>query len=199
MIAGAVTGKSKLEEYLALEEASEERYEFLGGRIYAMGGSSVSHVAISSALLVEIGNSLSGSGCRAYGSDLRVKFAETDQYVYPDLTVVCGKMIVDDKDARSVLNPILIVEVLSPSTALYDFSVKVPVYQSIPTVEAILLVRQDEPRVHLYHRTDSGFVHQSVQGLDASLAIPKPQLTLNLSEIYHGIDFEAPRAESTPQ
>src|SRR5947209_1452139 len=107
-------------EYLAIERAAEYKSEFFAGELFAMAGASPAHVLITSNVNRELGTQLRNCPCRVYSSDLRVKVSATGLYTYPDVAVVCGEQQFDDEHRDSLLNPTLVVEVLSPSTEAYD-------------------------------------------------------------------------------
>ena len=138
-------------EYLTLEEGSSVRHEFLDGEIYAMAGGTPTHAALAATVIRLVGAKLP-SGCRAYSSDLRVRVPETGLSTYPDVTVVGGKTVRAADDDRAVTNPLLLVEVTSPSTEEYDRGEKLRHYQRLPSVREVLLVSSREPHLMLYRR-----------------------------------------------
>jgi len=139
------------EEYLAFERQAEERHEFVDGIIYAMSGASRHHVRIASNLIMNLGIQFKGRDCGAYASDLRVKVNETD-YVYPDVVAVCGEEQFEDGQFDTLLNPSVIIEVLSKSTQNYDKNKKMALYQNLSTVQDYVLIAQDQYRVEHYQR-----------------------------------------------
>ena len=149
------------EEYLAVEEVSRVRHEFLDGEIYAMAGGTPEHAALSAAATSMLGAALKGGPCRVYSSDLRVRILATGLATYPDVTVICGPSERDPKSPTHVINPKLVVEVLSEGTADYDSGEKLEHYKKVPALEAIMLVDHRERRVELWTRAAAGFVMQT--------------------------------------
>jgi len=138
-----------VEEYLALERRSETKNEYLDGEIFAMTGASRRHNRIVLNLGIALDGQLKGRGCEVFTNDMRVHMPSAQVYTYPDVVVVCGEPKIEDADEDTLLNPKLIVEVLSPSTEGYDRGLKFSCYRSIPTLEEYLLIAQD--RVHAEH------------------------------------------------
>jgi Uma2 family endonuclease len=140
-------------EYLALEEESSTRHEYLNGEIYAMAGGTPDHAALAGAALGLLRGSLP-RGCRAFTSDLRVHIAATGLSTYPDGTVVCGKTARADTDPLAVVNPTLLLEVTSPSTEDYDRGEKLRNYEHLPSLREVLIISHREPRVTLVRRLE---------------------------------------------
>lgn len=141
-------------DYLSLEEASSIRHEFLDGEIYAMAGGSPDHAALAAALLRVIGNQLP-LGCRAFTADLRVRIAQTGLTTYPDAAVVCGRTQRSPEDPLAVTNPLLLVEVTSPSTEEYDQGEKLRHYKGLPSLREVLIVSHRAPHLTLHRRGDA--------------------------------------------
>lgn len=145
-----------VEEYLALDEASEEKLEYLSGVVVAMAGASPRHNVIAQNVSRQIGNSVEQGPCVVFGSDQRVHLAETGSYAYPDASVVCERAQFTDERPASLLNPQLIVEVLSPSTRDHDQGDKLAHYRKIASVREVLLVESNTRGVALYRKLDDG-------------------------------------------
>ncbi len=143
-------------EYLALEEESSVRHEYLDGEIYAMAGGSPDHAALAAALIAGIRSQLP-PGCRMFTSDLRVRIPATGLSTYPDAAVVCGRTQRASDDALAVVNPVLLVEVTSPSTEEYDRNEKLRHYKSLPSLREVLIVSHREPHLTLHRRDESGW------------------------------------------
>jgi Uma2 family endonuclease len=139
-------------EYLALESASNVKHEYLDGQIYAMAGGTPVHAALQLAVPSLLFPQLRAGRCRAHGSDLRIRVLATGLATYPDVTIVCGPREVDPEDKNSVVNPTLLVEVLSPSTEEYDRGEKFAHYKRIPSLRQYVLVSSDDPRVEVWTR-----------------------------------------------
>jgi Uma2 family endonuclease len=139
-------------EYAAAERASAQRHEYLAGQVYAMAGGTPEHGALAAAIMGELRAALAGKPCRVYSSDVRVSIRETRLVTYPDASVVCGQLETDPEDPDAIVNPRLLVEVLSDSTEAYDRGAKAAHYRRIPSLEEYVLLSQDEPRIEVYRR-----------------------------------------------
>lgn len=140
------------EEYLAFERAAEEKHEFADGEIFAMSGSSRAHSSVNSHLIRDLGNVLMGRRCSVYTSDLRIYIPSSGRYVYPDASVVCGRAELKDAERDILLNPRVIVEVLSESTEDYDRGEKFTHYKTIPSLAHYVLASQEKPFVEVFTR-----------------------------------------------
>jgi Uma2 family endonuclease len=148
-------------EYLAFEEASVEKHEFLNGEVFAMGGGTLEHGALAVAFSAAVVKALGDRPCRVYSSDVRVRISATGLTTYPDLSVAClsvacGKAEVDTEDPHALVNPVLIVEVLSDSTEAYDRGEKAAHYRHIPSLKEYVLVSQHGPRIEVFRRNEAG-------------------------------------------
>lgn len=142
-------------EYVALEEHSPVRHEFIGGEIYAMAGGTPAHAALAATVLRLTGNQLPAGG-RAYTSDLRVRIAASDVTTYPDGAVICGKTTRASDDPLAATNPIVLIEVTSPSTEAYDRGAKLDQYKLLSSVREVLLVSHVRPHLVLHRRGPDG-------------------------------------------
>lgn len=184
-------------EYLDFERGSEARHELIDGEIVAMSGASARHVTISGNLLAALHARLRAGGwrCRPYHSDMRVRVGDGSLYTYPDLSVVCGTPELEDDFVDTLLNPTLIVEVLSPTTARYDRSEKWIRYRSIATLREYLLVEQDRVHVERFLRQDDGtWVFSETSDPAATLSLPSIGCDVPLAEIYEGVEPTTPPA-----
>lgn len=180
------------EEYLASEREAEFKSEYLNGDIYAMAGSSPEHSAIAFNLSVLLGVQLRGKPCRGFISDMKVGTASDRLFSYPDLSVVCGEPRFHDEHRDVLLNPTLIVEVLSLSTERFDRGRKFAQYQQIESLSDYVLVAQDEPRVEHYVRQEgSRWLLSTATDLEGSIHIASIDCTLLLSEVYDKVTFPA--------
>jgi Uma2 family endonuclease len=148
-------------DYLARERETGLKHEFLGGQIFAMAGGTPEHAR----LITEVAFSLRGlvdpTKCRIFVSELKVRVEATGLATYPDVAIVCGEVECDKEDGNAVINPKVLVEVLSPSTEAYDRGEKWAHYRRIPTLEAYVLVAQIPARLEVYERQPNGeFVHR---------------------------------------
>lgn len=181
-----------LEEYIELDKNSEEKYEYFDGEVFAMAGGSPDHSRISVNVCSALTQKLRGQPCEAFNSDLRVKVPAAFPYRYPDASVVCGEPIFEEIRGQSMLvNPILLVEVLSPSTVAYDLAEKFTAYQSIESFQEYLLVSQSHPHVIRYVRQGGGgWLRTEVDGLESEVTLESITVTLPLSEIYERVNFK---------
>lgn len=178
------------DEYLAFERRAETKHEYYDGVLIAMVGGTPTHSEIAMGAGVALANQLRGRPCRIYNSDLKVGMGKRRSFVYPDVTVVCGTPQFGEAEHDVLLNPLVIVEVLSPSTEQHDRTRKFLAYQRIPSFAEYLLISQTIPRVELCSRQDDGFWEwSSVEGLDATIAIPSLDCTIALADIYHNVTF----------
>jgi Uma2 family endonuclease len=169
-------------EYLALEEESSVRHEFLDGEIYAMAGGSPDHAALAAAVIRSVGGQLP-PGCRAFTSDLRVRIAATGLTTYPDAAVVCGRTQRSAEDPLAVTNPVLLVEVTSPSTEEYDRGEKLRHYKSLPSLREMLLVSHRAPELTLHRREDAGWTVLAV-GRGEALELASVTARLEVDDVY---------------
>jgi Uma2 family endonuclease len=178
-------------EYLALEEASNVKHEFLRGEIYAMAGGTPQHAALGAAVSAALLAQLRGGPCRVYSSDLRIRVAATGLATYPDVTVVCGRSQRDPANEVTVVNPRVVVEVLSPGTEDYDRGEKLEHYKQIRSLAAVILVDYRERRIESHERADQGgaWRHRVAAGGE-SLAIDALGAVLKVDPIYD--DAEEP-------
>ena len=171
------------EEYLAGEHASEVRHEFLFGRVYPMAESSDDHNRITGNILVELNNALCGTDTEAFFSDMKVRIRQpnSDVFYYPDVFVVC-----DPADNAKYFRerPAVIFEVLSPDTERTDQREKAMAYFQIPSVQLYLLVEQDEPRITVMRRADSGWQMEILEGNSAVLKLSTLEIEIPFDRIY---------------
>jgi Uma2 family endonuclease len=169
-------------DYLALEDSSNVKHEFLDGQIYAMAGGTPEHAALAAATIGLLFGSLRGSPCRAYDADLRVR-TPSGLATYPDVTVVCGPTERDREDAQAVTNPTLIVEVLSRSTEEYDRGDKFEHYKSVRSLQQYVLVSCAEPVVEVWTREGRTWASLTVRGGDTA-ALASIGARLDVRELY---------------
>ncbi len=180
------------EEYLEIERQAECKSEYYRGHMYAMAGASPAHGVIVWNLGGELRIALRGSGCRGTPSDLRVRVSPEGLYTYPDIVVYCGKARFADDRKDTLVNPTLIVEVLSPTTEARDRGFKFAQYRKLESLREYILVSQTEPRVEVF-RPSSGpgeWIFVEAAGLDAVCRLESIGCEIPLSEIYSGVDFE---------
>ncbi len=180
------------EEYLSLDRAAQVKSEYLGGRIVAMAGASRRHNLITANVLTAINVQLVERPCEVYASDMRVKVEASHDYTYPDVVAVCEEPRFEDGVLDILLNPTLLVEVLSPSTQDYDRGTKFALYRTIDTLRDYVLIFQDRVRVEHYAR-QGAFQWLLTEYAEPSdtLSLPSVGVTLSLSEIYRKVRFTA--------
>jgi Uma2 family endonuclease len=180
-----------LEDYVAMEENSDIKYEFFDGELFAMAGGTLEHSLIAGNLIRELGNALGPRGCSVFTSDLRLRVEATGLTTHPDVTVLCGP---PHREGTFLLNPTMIVEVLSKSTEAYDRGVKFDHYRTIDSLTTYLLVSEDAPRVEQFiRRTAAEWDYRVVHGTDATLDLPAFNIRLVLKQIFLGVEFPPAR------
>jgi len=173
------------EEYLELERKAEWKNEYRDGKIYAMSGVSRQHDWITTQLTFLMVQHLRPGKCRCFSADMRVLVQASGIYTYPDLSVVCGDAQFADAHVDTLLNPILLVEVLSPSTESYDRGLKAAAYRTIPSLQELLLVAQNSYEVELHRREVKGtWTRIEAAGLEASIELQSIGYLLRLGELY---------------
>lgn len=178
------------ELYLARERKAEERSEFRHGRMYAMAGESLNHSTVCFNLGFRLGAQLLGKACRGFSPNMKICVSETGRYYYPDLSIACGEPVFHDDFKDVLLNPTVVIEVLSPSTEKRDRSTKLLDYQSIASLQDYLLISQDKPLIEHYARQQDGqWLYKATSGLESSVFIPSIECRLVLAEVYDRITF----------
>ena len=179
------------QEYLIRERQASTKSEFYQGEIFAMGGGSANHSLIAANLVREAGNALKDKPCTVFNSDLRVQVQTTGLYTYPDATIVCGEQLFDDDHRDTLLNPTVIVEVLSDSTEKYDRGKKSNHYRQIASLKELILIAQDRPQVERFTRQPNGdWLFHEQKELSADFELLSLGISIALSELYHGVKFE---------
>ena len=180
--------KATAEEYLAMDRAAEFRSEFLDGEIVAMSGGSMRHARLAGSLFGQFYLALQGTECEAFTSDFRVRSSQ--MYVYPDVVVVCGKPVLADERQDILVNPRVIVEVLSPSTEHYDRGLKFQNYRTIATLRDYILVAQDQVRIEQYSRAQANtWTLREYQNASETLLIESIGISVPIARIYDRIEF----------
>ncbi len=180
-----------LEEYFALELASEEKHEFWDGGVWCMSGASLAHNQIVRNIGTALDTQLRERGCQTFPSDLRIKVPDYPPYRYPDLTALCGEPLIEQIGGLDTLvNPSLIVEVLSPSTEAFDRGDKFTYYKSIPSFSEYLLVAQHRPHVTQLARGENGvWTYAEYNQLTDAVQCASIPCRLDLREIYRDVVF----------
>ncbi len=176
-----------VEAYLAFDREADMRHEYLDGQVVAMAGASREHNLITANVIAALHPQLLGRECEIYPSDMRVWIPATKRYTYPDVVVVCGGPELADEDMDTLLNPTLVIEVLSPSTEGHDWR-KFSNFRTVPSLGAYLLVAQD--RVHVEHFTrhdDARWILAEAGGLETTLDLQEIGCKLALAAVYEGV------------
>ena len=183
-------------EYLRIERAAPTKSEFYAGEMFAMSGARYPHNRAKENLVIELGSRFRGGACQTLSSDMRVKVTASGLYCYPDVVVVCGEPEFEDEEGDTLLNPRVVIEVLSKSTDRYDRTTKFDHYQRVPAVQEYVLVSQDEPLVERYVRqADGAWGRVAFAGLDAELAFASVPAAVPLRDVYAGVTFPPPPAD----
>ncbi len=177
------SGLSK-DQYLAFERASDEKHEYAHGEVFAMAGGSRAHSLLSGNIQGELRTALVDRPCEVHTSDLRIKIQASDRYVYPDASVVCGEPLFEDAGVDTLLNPTVVIEVLSDSTEAYDRGDKFGHYQRIPTVSDYVLVSQKSVRIEHFRREPGGKWLLSIVGPGENLVLESIGVSIEVSRVY---------------
>ena len=172
------------EEYLARETEAEYKSEYRHGETVAMTGASRRHVLIATNVISELNRQLKGRPCEVYHSDMRLKVQAAGLYTYPDVMVLCGKPEFADGRTDTVLNPILIVEILSPSTEAYDRGEKFTFYQKISTLREYVLIDQDRVLVECFTRRGDAWTGKGASTRGGTIRLRAIDCSLDLDEVY---------------
>lgn len=179
-----LTPQPSIDDFLAMEEASPTKHEYLAGQIYALAGASARHNRIAGNIFAHLWMAARAGPCRVYGSDMRLRVGNQAVY-YPDVQVVCD---VDEREDSFTTQPCVVVEVLSPSTSAIDRREKMLVYRGIDSLRAYLIVDQDSRRVIRHYRAEDNAWYDTVHGPDTTIRFPCPDVELSLEAIYQGLD-----------
>jgi len=179
------------EEYLEFEKNSELKHEYFDGEIFAMVGARKNHNRISSNTSSILWNKLQSTQCEVFSSDMRVKIAAIEKYTYPDIVVACDRIEFLEDELDSLLNPVVIIEILSDSTESYDRGLKFTHYRLIESLQEYILISQYHCQVEKFKRDKDGiWIYSSVEKMEQSVKIDSIKCELPLSEIYHRVELE---------
>jgi len=182
-------GKNKftIEEYLQMELASKEKHEYYHGEIFAMSGAKVLHNIISGNIYYGLRKRLDGKSCKPFSSDQRIHIPQNSLFTYPDISIICGEIITLDNDDWNILNPSVIIEVLSPGTKDYDRGGKFKLYRDIATLKEYILVDSETISIEVFRINDGGHWElEEYRKIDDSLLIKSIQVSIPVIEIYEG-------------
>ncbi len=176
-----------LSEYRAMEATSEVRLEYVDGEVVAMAGGRRWHNHIGSGFVGELRNAVKGCGCYAYGSDMKVHVNEGAEF-YPDAIVVCRPVTFPEGDDCAVTNPVVIVEVLSPTTAVWDLTGKRERYATLASLQHYLVAHADAWQVHHYRRNADGSWRVTFHGAGDTIHLDAVGVTLSVDAVYAGVE-----------
>ena len=184
------------QEYLAFERRAEEKHEFVEGIIYVMSGGTREHGLVNANVVGELRDRLRSRPCEAYGGNVRVKVSETGAYVYPDVVVACGDIQFEDIESDTLLNPLVVIEVLSPTTEAYDRGKKAALYRQMPSLQHYVLVAQDRVSVEVFTRQGGQWGLTEATRLAETVRLDAIDCDLPLAEVYAKVQF-AEEGEAT--
>ncbi len=187
MTAAAIQTYLTPEEYLTFERKATTKSEYLRGQIIAMSGASFAHNFITADIVTHLNIQLMGGECQVAASDMRVKATQTASYFYPDVVVICGEPRAEDDNFDILLNPMLIVEVLSPSTEAYDRGEKFEHYQQIASLKEYILISQDKVHVEQYRRQGEQWLLTEFREIEAVLSLLSIGCELRLRDVYRRV------------
>ncbi len=179
-------------EYLAFERKAEGKHEYFAGEVVAMTGASQNHNQIVFNLNGLLWSGLRRSPCRGYAGDMRVRIPGRAKYFYPDLVITCEEPRFEDRDVDTLLNPQIVIEILSTSTESYDRGRKFMAYRRLESLREYVLVSQSAPQIEHFARVEHGWLMTVVNGVDGEISLPTAGCRLRLAEIYEKVEFEDP-------
>ena len=179
------------EQYLEAERTAEYKSEYFGGEIFAMSGASRKHNLICGNMFAAIHRQIRNRNCEAYTNDMRVKVSPTGLYTYPDVLVVCGEPVFDDAHRDTLLNPTLIIEVLSGSTEAYDRGKKFENYRTIHSISDYLLIAQNKcVAEHYVRQADGSWLFSEYKNLEDTVHVASIECDITLEEIYEKVEWD---------
>lgn len=179
------------QEYLAIERQNEVKSEYWNGEMFAMAGASEAHNLIVLNVGAELRAQLKGRPCRVYPSDMRVRIPRSTAYRYPDVIVVCGQPEFEDEHHDILLNPTVIIEVLSPSTEVYDRGTKFRQYRTVDSLREYVLISQEKPLIERYVRQQETrfWLLSEAEGFEEHIEVDSIKCELALAEVYEKVEF----------
>ncbi len=181
------------EEYLRFERAADVRSEYHRGQIVAMTGASRNHNRIVTNVSTSLDIQFKSRNCNNYSNDMRVSVQNGGLYFYPDVVVTCGKEEFEDDSLDTIINPVMVIEVLSQSTEAYDRGLKFLYYQKIESLKEYVLISQNPHRVEGYHKqTDGAWGYNSLNTLPAKIELRSVKCTLDTDDVFYKLVSEGP-------
>jgi len=182
---------ASLDEYLEIEKESQTKYEFHDGTIFAMAGNTLQHGLICDNIFGELRAALRArqETCRAITSEIKLYIESKNSFVYPDAMVVCGEIQSAQNNPHAIINPVVIVEVLSQTTSSYDRGDKFYLYRQIESLQEYVLIEQEKPQIEIYQRAADLWRISHIEGLDQKIPLNSLNIILNLNDIYQDVVF----------
>jgi Uma2 family endonuclease len=177
------------EEYLQMERASQEKHEYFKGEVSLIGGIGESHSIVVGSTLAALYVQLRKRPCQIYTSDMRVRIPAKGLYTYPDISVVCGTPEFEDDGLDTLVNPTIIIEVLSSSTEQYDRGKKFQHYRTVASLKEYILIAHDNVRIEHFARQGDQWILADAKTIDSVLSLPSIECTLSLSDVYKKVNF----------
>ena len=173
-------------DYQRLEEETQQKYEYHDGEVFAMAGADPKHNVISNNAGAELNRALRDKDCYVFTSDQKVRIDAVNRFLYPDVSVTCGSVERSEKDTKAIINPILLIEVLSDSTESYDRGDKFALYSKLPSLQEYVLVQQHRPAVQIYYRATNTDLWQItwIEGLAETIRLQSVSAELSMQELY---------------
>ena len=187
-------GKRKytIEEYLELENTSDDKHEYYQVELFAMSGANFQHNQVTANLMFRLRQKLSGKPCQPYGSDLRVHIESNTLFTYPDISIICGPPVFRNNDEMNLLNPTVIIEVLSPGTKDYNRGEKFRLYRDIPTLKEYILLEPEAISIEAFFVNGlNNWEFSIISNINETLELQTIQTSLELTEIYEGTRIAA--------
>ena len=184
--------KISIEAYLEMENAAIEKHEYYKGEVFSMSGTKMPHNTITSNLFIALGQKLKGKKCKPYGSDMRVHIPSNTLFTYPDISIVCGGVITLNNDDYNVLNPTVIIEVLSKSTKNYDRGEKFRLYRDITTLKEYILADSESMHIEIFRLNENNHWElDEYNDVADSITLQSIKETILMADIYEGVKLEA--------
>ncbi|MBX3085529.1 MAG: Uma2 family endonuclease [Anaerolineae bacterium] len=178
------------DEYLAFERASDTKHEFFNGEIIDFAGASVNHTRIIRNMVTLLHTHGRSQGCEVFTADLRVRVGRARAYTYPDIVVACRELRFADDQEDTLVNPTILIEVLSPSTEMTDRGRKFTQYTTLSSLQEYILISQARPQIEQFARqADGSWRYTKITTLDEHLTLPSANCTFNLTDIYEDVQF----------
>jgi Uma2 family endonuclease len=178
-------------DYLAQERSAEIRHEYHQGEVFGMAGGTRSHSLLGNAVNTELNLICRSCGCIPFNGDMRIRIEAEDRFLYPEASVVCGPPISSMSDPDSIINPLLVAEVLSDSSEAYDRGEKFRLYRRLPSLQEYVLISQRQPLVEVYFQHEPGqWTYQAWEGLEARVQLRSLGAEMLMEELYRNVQFE---------